>query len=351
MGDASTAQRAHTLRAGWTRVIMAFLGLVPATLLLPELDRQRGLFAAYLVIALVQQFLIWKNIGGELRAVLGGFVDITVLTVLVHRVGSVSTLLVGLYVVVGMLEALVHPRRVALLLATTASLAYAGVLFAEASGVLPYAPDRLRWVAPVAPDYQMATMGSLLVTTLLLVSALIVSDLVAKVREREEELIHVNAQLAELSLRDPLTQLYNRRHLLACLERELARARRGHAVALVMLDLDGFKRVNDERGHLQGDEVLRRIANALEKSVRVSDVLGRYGGDEFAVLLPDTDAESAERVAQRLVDAVREAGSENRVTASVGIAVALRDDDTRSLQTRADEAAYRAKQKGGDRFA
>lgn len=350
MGDASAARRVHTLRAGWTRVILAFLGLVPATLLLPELDRQRSLFAGYLAIALVQQFLIWKDIGGELRAVLGGFVDITVLTVLVHRVGSVSTLLIGLYLVVGMLEALVHPRRVALLLSVTASLAYAGVLFAEAAGVLSYAPDRLRWVAPVAPDYRMATMGSLLVATLLLVSSLIVSDLVSKVREREEELIHVNSQLAELSLRDPLTQLYNRRHLLACLERELARARRGHALALVMLDLDGFKRVNDERGHLEGDEVLRSIGSALEKSVRVTDVLGRYGGDEFAVLLPDTDAESAQRVAERLVTSVREVGSENRVTASVGIAVASPNDDARALQARADEAAYRAKQKGGDRW-
>jgi diguanylate cyclase (GGDEF)-like protein len=351
MGDESSVGRVHTLRAGWTRVILAFLGLVPATLVLPELERQRTLFAVYLGIALLQQLLIWKNVGGEPRAVLGGLVDVAVLTILVHRVGSVSTLLIGLYVVVGMMEALVHPRRVALFLAVCAALAYSGVLFAEASGLLPYAPHRLRWVAPIALDYRMASLGSLLVTTLLVVPTLIVSDLVGKVREREAELTSVNAQLAELSLRDPLTQLYNRRHLLACMDREIARARRGHSLSLVMLDLDGFKRVNDERGHLEGDEVLRKIAGALEGTVRFSDVLGRYGGDEFAVLLPDTDADSAARVAERLVTAVREAGAENRVTASVGIAVATTNDDARSLQSRADEAAYRAKQKGGDRYA
>ncbi len=350
MGDESAVDRVHTLRAGWTRVLLALLGLVPGVLLLPELARQRDLFLAYLVLALTQQAMIWKNVGGEPRALAGGAIDIAVLTWLVHRIGSVASLLTGLYVMLGMLEALVHPRRIALLLAGFGSAAYSSVLFGEAMGLLPYAPDRLRWVAPLAPDLKMAALGSLLVTTLLFTSVLIVGDLVGKVHEREAELRRTNAQLAELSLRDPLTQLYNRRHLLACMERELARARRGHALALVMLDLDGFKRVNDERGHLEGDEVLRRIAQALESSVRFSDVAGRYGGDEFALLLPDTDPEAASRVGERLVLAVREAGRDNNVTASVGIAIAEGSDSVGSLQSRADQAAYRAKQKGGDCF-
>jgi diguanylate cyclase (GGDEF)-like protein len=142
---------------------------------------------------------------------------------------------------------------------------------------------------------------------------------------------------------------------MACLERELARSRRGHPLALLMIDLDNFKLVNDEHGHLRGDEVLMQIAGALERSTRFSDVAGRYGGDEFAVILPDTDVEQARRVAGRLVEGIREVGArvdaKKPVTASVGIAVAESNDDARSLHRRADEAAYRAKQRGGDRIA
>jgi diguanylate cyclase (GGDEF)-like protein len=122
-----------------------------------------------------------------------------------------------------------------------------------------------------------------------------------------------------------------------------------------MLDLDGFKQVNDRAGHEQGDVLLRAIADALKRTTRETDVAGRYGGDEFLVILPDTDAEQARRVAERLADSVREAGRQfdaaHPVTASLGIAVAIPPQAPESpavLVRVADEHAYRAKQRGGD---
>jgi diguanylate cyclase (GGDEF)-like protein len=119
-----------------------------------------------------------------------------------------------------------------------------------------------------------------------------------------------------------------------------------------MMDLDGFKRVNDIHGHLRGDDLLRRIAEAIGGTTRATDVAGRYGGDEFAILLADTNQSQARAAAERLVHAVREAGSGfdagKPVTASVGVAVAHDDDDPPSLLRRADEHAYRAKERGGN---
>ena len=129
---------------------------------------------------------------------------------------------------------------------------------------------------------------------------------------------------------------------------------RGHSMAVLMMDLDGFKHINDEKGHLAGDTLLKKIAQRVSTSMRVIDVVGRFGGDEFVVLLPDTDAEQAAIVADRLVRTVREVGTEadavRPVTASVGVAIPRLEDDVTVVLNQADEAAYAAKQKGGDRF-
>src|SRR5690606_35897552 len=100
----------------------------------------------------------------------------------------------------------------------------------------------------------------------------------------------------------PLTQLYNRRHLMERLESELARVRRGKPLAVVMVDLDRFKRVNDDTGHQRGDSLLQDLARGLARAVREADVVGRYGGDEFVVILPDTSPADAEIAAARVVD-------------------------------------------------
>jgi diguanylate cyclase (GGDEF)-like protein len=172
-------------------------------------------------------------------------------------------------------------------------------------------------------------------------------------RHREAQLRGVNLRLEELSQRDALTQLYNRRHFVHRATEELSRVRRGHPMVLLMMDLDGFKHVNDEQGHLAGDDLLRRIAHVIEESVRAVDVVGRFGGDEFVAMLPDTEAEQAAIVASRLVVAIREVGTEadprKPVTVSVGIAVARPEDDVTVLLNAADDAAYQAKAAGGNR--
>jgi len=120
-----------------------------------------------------------------------------------------------------------------------------------------------------------------------------------------------------------------------------------------MLDLDNFKRINDTQGHLRGDLLLVEIAAAMRGATRERDLVGRYGGDEFFIVLPNTDVQAAEAVAQRVTDAVAVVGRKfdpaRPVTASTGIAQAQANDSVASLTRRADDACYRAKSAGGNR--
>lgn len=147
---------------------------------------------------------------------------------------------------------------------------------------------------------------------------------------------------------DPLTGLLNRRALDERLEAELARQdRAGGPVSLLLLDVDHFKRVNDDRGHAHGDEVLRGVAAAMREVARTADVLGRIGGDEFALLLADTGEGGAWVAANRLCERVRPIG----VTVSVGAATAEAGGawDVATLLRAADQALYEAKRAGRDR--
>ncbi|WP_319951823.1 putative bifunctional diguanylate cyclase/phosphodiesterase [Caldinitratiruptor microaerophilus] len=166
-------------------------------------------------------------------------------------------------------------------------------------------------------------------------------------RKRTEE------QLAYLASRDPLTGLFNRRRFLEELDWQLAQARRyGVHGALLFVDLDGFKYVNDSLGHPAGDALLKNVAALLQRRLREADTIGRLGGDEFAILLPQTDAGQAEVVAQDLVETLRAqvmvvSGHPVRVTASIGIAVFPQHGTTaEELLARADTAMYEAKESG-----
>jgi diguanylate cyclase (GGDEF)-like protein len=341
------------LAAATSRLVLGLFAMVVLPLLYPGLAQHRVVFAVYLAVAVVMQLLIWRGVGGNLRAIAGGVVDMVALTFIVHRVGSFATMMVSLYFFAAIVNTLVAGRRVGLTLAICSAFLYAGVLWAEVLGVLPYGPDAPSWGRGITPGPVEATVACGLMVFLLIASAWTVGVLVQRLESREEELVRANKRLEELSARDPLTQLFNRRHLMSRVEAELARVRRGHPLAVVMIDLDRFKHVNDERGHEKGDEVLKDIATALAAEVRAIDVPGRYGGDEFIVLLPDTDIAHANVVAERLVSAVRAVGErhdpEKPVTASAGVATAHADDGGRALIRRADERAYAAKQAGGDR--
>jgi diguanylate cyclase (GGDEF)-like protein len=162
--------------------------------------------------------------------------------------------------------------------------------------------------------------------------------------------------LARKAMIDGLTGLWNRSYLDVRLSAEIAAARRsGRAVSCIMLDVDRFKFVNDRFGHPFGDEVLRMIAVALNANCRAEDIVCRYGGEEFAVLLPNTQVAAAAELAERLRCAIeketlRFKGQDVKVTASFGVAEPLQDDP-RTVIEAADAALYVAKKSGRNRVS
>lgn len=163
-------------------------------------------------------------------------------------------------------------------------------------------------------------------------------------------------QMKRLAITDPLTGVLNRRGFLDAALRAVSHARRsGSPLALVMADLDEFKRLNDSYGHATGDRALRMFAGHLETALRRSDLVGRIGGEEFAVLLHGTDEDSARFVAERLCHSLERASVEAvhgpiRITSSFGVAVLTEaDGDVEDLMERADRALYTAKETGRNR--
>ena len=161
------------------------------------------------------------------------------------------------------------------------------------------------------------------------------------------------AAFARAAAIDPLSGLYNRRHFHARLKEELQRAeRRDSTVALLMIDLDDFKRVNDTFGHGAGDTTIRAAATIIRRSVRPFDICTRYGGEEFAVVMPDSSATIAETVAERIRTrigawrAADDALGAMQITASIGFALGHRTASANEFLARADRALYAAKNAG-----
>lgn len=170
-----------------------------------------------------------------------------------------------------------------------------------------------------------------------------------------------------MAARDPLTGVANRRSLVASLDRDVARALRTHeSIAVMMVDIDHFKHVNDQYGHPVGDKVLCSVVDVLRERVRAQDLVGRYGGEEFMVVLPDTDMAGAERLARALCLAVAESrchvsaadvpgsgpgGLDIQVTVSIGVYAGrpAPDDSWDLLIAAADRALYQAKENGRNR--
>ena len=171
-----------------------------------------------------------------------------------------------------------------------------------------------------------------------------------------KELEFTNARLKETSFKDEVTGLYNRRFFSLRLEEELSRYRRfNHPVSVVLLDLDGFKAVNDEFGHTVGDDTLRDVAQILMKHSRGINVVSRYGGDEFAVLLVETSKAGARLYADRIREVVAKYPFSHGkvITSSFGVA-SLPDDESGTaddLFRAADEALYAAKRAGKNQVA
>ncbi len=167
---------------------------------------------------------------------------------------------------------------------------------------------------------------------------------------------HYHEEIHQLAVQDPLTGLSNRRHFIDVVEHEIARAvRHARPLAFCIIDIDHFKSINDVHGHLEGDRVLRHMADTLRGLLRANDIVGRIGGEEFGLLLPETGPEAAMEIAERLRVAVQQAACEAgstalSVTISIGMAMLGGDIQTRSsLMASADAALYRAKAAGRNR--
>jgi diguanylate cyclase (GGDEF)-like protein len=173
---------------------------------------------------------------------------------------------------------------------------------------------------------------------------------------RNEDLVHALEKLREMTIRDELTGLHNRRHLMEVLTRQMAEARRdsGHRFALCFVDLDHFKRVNDVFGHGQGDEILKRFADIAREAVREIDYVVRLGGEEFVVVLVGAGEDDGRLVAERIRHqlsslSVSERIPDFRISASFGVTDYRTGEDIETTLSRADHALYEAKRGGRDR--
>ena len=179
---------------------------------------------------------------------------------------------------------------------------------------------------------------------------------VTDVAVSKQELQKANVQLKELSRLDRLTELFNRGYWEEQLSQEFMRQQRsGNVTSLVMFDIDHFKKVNDEHGHPAGDEVIRMVARVVRETIRASDIPGRYGGEEFAVILPDTQPEDAVQLAERLrehveAQVVKTQSEDIQVTISLGVSGWNSGfSEYSEWIDSADQALYRSKQGGRNR--
>jgi diguanylate cyclase (GGDEF)-like protein len=259
-----------------------------------------------------------------------------------HVIVLVGGVAVGLF--------LFEPAVVVAGMAAATLIIFAG-FFANAMGWMTYAP---LLASPPYVDGRASAWWivheSIVAAAASLALVALFAYLTTRLRDRER-------RLHEAARTDPLTGVANRRRFLEVFTREFERARRyGTALACVILDLDHFKKINDQFGHIVGDRVLVAAAQAFKASLRATDTIARWGGEEFVVLLPQTDVAGAEAVAERcrqsLEEVVLAAGGERiSVTVSVGVAGYPQPafDSPDALLKSADDALYRAKSGGRNR--
>jgi len=168
---------------------------------------------------------------------------------------------------------------------------------------------------------------------------------------------YLKEELRKLAITDDLTRLYNARHFYKQLRQETDRCiRYQHPLSLLLLDIDYFKSYNDNYGHLAGNDVLAKLGQTIRSTLRRLDSAYRYGGEEFTIILPETDGEEAQKAARRIADAISAEkfspipGSEIRITMSIGVAEYCPEEDMESFIKRADMAMFASKQSGRNRI-
>jgi len=178
-----------------------------------------------------------------------------------------------------------------------------------------------------------------------------------ELKKSEQSLEEKNKLLESRVNQDGLTGLYNHRYLYERLDQEISRSiRHNHSLAIVLFDLDEFKLVNDQFGHQTGDKVLVQVAEKLQRNIRIGDVVGRYGGEEFLVILPETEKNEAYKMAERICQDIDESTIEEGLHITISGGIALLDqlknvDNTSShLIKLADQKLYLAKTNGRNRI-
>ena len=183
----------------------------------------------------------------------------------------------------------------------------------------------------------------------------IVSRLLFKLRLNlfldKKVILKKNKELEEMVMRDSMTKLYNHETAISLLENEINQCRKERPLSIIIADIDGFKHINDEYGHLAGDNVIKKIAGAIQGVVRSSDYVCRYGGDEFLVIMPNTDIQSALACIGRLQDAVKKIDFELEITPTLSGGVSQYNKETlKALIAVADAKLYLAKKAGRNNF-
>ena len=161
------------------------------------------------------------------------------------------------------------------------------------------------------------------------------------------------SDLYDLATLDEKTGLYNNKFFENILEMEMEKAQRGYQkLCLFIVDIDFFKKINDKHGHLKADEFLKRLARVIKKQLRKSDIAARFGGEEFFILLPQTDIEKAKIITARVREAIKSDPvlKKYKITVSGGLTCYVKKDTGKSFKERADKAMYKAKETGRDRF-
>jgi diguanylate cyclase (GGDEF)-like protein len=331
-GDVPTRAYDRVVRIVSWVFILATSTIVAVTGLWP--DTQAAIFVLLAlagIFVLVFHDLLPSTALGPAKFVVEGSVAITFATLLIVLTGREASPFFFVFPLIVGGAALVVSPPVTLALAAVASLGYLIALTAGA-------------IEPLAP--------TTIATVSINLTALILLAYVAMVIAREQR--RARDAAIRLSTVDPLTGLYNRTFFFAAVDREIARsARSGRGFCLLMMDLDELKAVNDRHGHFIGDRVLRGVGDVIAEGVRRIDIAARYGGDEFVVLLPETEVTGAYVLAEKIRLGVAELtvpGTEVRSSMSVGV-VSFPDDGRTSdeLMISADQAMYSSKHAGKNR--
>ncbi len=310
------------------------------------------LFALFFTFNLGRRVLARRGIFSKTYQVTTLVLDVAMISLVVYYTGGVSSMLIPIYFIQVFATAILAGRRLAMLMALLSSLGLCLLGWGELTGFLGHA----RFLSPSAhatrcldPGYVVTFLST--VVALLLVSAAGMGRIGWMLHRAQQE-------LATASVTDEMTGLYNHRHFVQRLEEEIRRSQRyGHTTGLILIDLDHFKRVNDQHGHVVGDQALRHAADRIREQLRRTDLPARYGGEEFAVILPETPLPQAVLLADRLRVALRESsvpldgGGSVRVTLSAGVAAFPSPGLTGGLDLvrAADACLYRAKGEGRDR--